>query len=121
MKTQTMQKHMAQILIVGTILSLLLVLVGGIFSLIQRGSETLPYTLTQIAPYYSASLSQIISEALKNEALGLITLGLLILVATQIIRILYLAGFYLFSRDYRFAAFSVFILLTLLYSAVFKN
>ncbi len=121
MKTYTMQKHMALILMTGTILSFVLVLLGGVFSLIQEGNQTLPPALTKSAPYITENVSEILRNASKSGAHGLITLGLLVLVATQIVRILYLAGFYLFSKDYRFAAFSVFILLTLLYSAVFKN
>jgi uncharacterized membrane protein len=88
----------------GTLLAVLLVSIGGTWYLLQHGRTLLSATATMTATAINLSFSP----------LGMIELGLMTLVATQILRIALLTAFYAWIRDYWFTVFSAFILLTLI-------
>jgi uncharacterized membrane protein len=52
------------------------------------------------------------------SSVGMIELGMLVLVATQVARVLMLLIFYILQRDYWYILFSSFILTVIIYSLV---
>jgi uncharacterized membrane protein len=102
------------ILTIGTIFSALLVLVGGIIYLYQSGMEN---ALPQLAhpPVIYTSFSQIWQAAINGNSLGIIALGVIALVLTQVLRVGLLIVYYLSIRDYKFTLISLFVFLTLIY------
>lgn len=107
---------MSTILAIGMIISVSLVLVGGIIYLLQHGSESISLFLMQ-PDDYSTDFNLILNNALSFSPFGIIELGLLILVATQIIRVGLLVWFYGVMRDYWFFFISFFVLAVLVCSA----
>lgn len=108
------------ILQAGIFISTALVMVGGIIFLSQHGSENLKSELVSSINYDIDMLTIWHSKNLFSSV-GLIELGLLCLVATQVFRVGLLCYFYAISRDYWFVFFSVFILCVILYSLIWPH
>lgn len=118
--TKNMDRLISLILIIGTLISVLLVMLGGTLYLLQNGNESLRLELLQNT-IYPRGMKSVWLTALSFSPLGMIELGLLLLVITQILRVGLLAWFYAYMRDYWFTSISVFILLMLLYSFILRN
>src|SRR5438045_2129198 len=110
-----MEITMSLILAVGMIISVCLVMLGGTLYLLQHGGESMQYELTQ-DDHFSTSVRLIFDAALSFTPFGIIELGLLVLVATQAIRVGLLVWFYGVMRDYWFTLISLFIFCVLIYS-----
>lgn len=115
-----MENIIGWILIVGTLFSALLVLTGGCLYLLQHGSETMNAELLA-ANDYQIGVREILDIAFSFSPIGLIELGLVLLVATQLLRVALLVWFYAMIRDYWFTLISCFILFTLTYSLLWRN
>lgn len=115
-----MENIIGWILILGTFLSALLVMIGGSIYLWQHGSENFQVELLQ-ANYYQLNVSEILRGVFSLSPVGLIELGLISLIVTQILRVALLVGFYAMIKDYWFTAISLFILFVLLYSFFWRN
>lgn len=114
-KNHTTEEIMSWILTTGMLISLFLVILGGIMYLIQYGNEPLNIKLLQANHDYT-TLKQIWQGVYSFSPFGIIQLGVIVLVATQVARVGLLIWFYTLIRDYGFALISVFILLIILYS-----
>lgn len=99
----------------GILLSLVLVLAGGIAFLFLHGSENFHDNLIY-STNYEIILPGFFYSHFFLTPMGLIELGLLILVLAQILRVVVLCGYYTILRDYWFMLFSFFILSVILYS-----
>ena len=115
-----MQRGMNLILIVGMMISVVLVTLGGSLFLLHYGSENIQNEFIYVVNE-GTSAAKIWESALHFSPLGMIELGLLVLIATQAIRVALLAWFYGKTRDYWFAGMSLFILAVLLYSFFFRE
>jgi len=115
-----MQTMMGFILLVGTLLSTILVTLGGILYLLQSGSDSIQNEWLPIDATYM-SIQQIWQFALSFSPLGMIELGLLLLVATQTVRVALLCWFYAMIQDYKFLIISSLILIMLIYSSFWRS
>lgn len=115
-----MEELIGLTLLFGTLASLMLVIVGGGWFLLQHGGENLQTELMQINNQ-PVTIQQIWLNALSFTPLGIVELGLLLLVVTQIIRIALLVWFYAAVRDIGFTLISIFILLILVYSFIWRD
>ena len=115
-----MENLIGTTLLLGVLISASLVTVGGILYLYQFGSHPLPpeLLLNNLTP---RSIHQIFDMAFSFTPLGMVELGLLLLVATQSIRVALLVWFYSVIRDYKFASICGFILAMLIYSAFWRS
>lgn len=120
LSTKQMEDVMSLLLMIGMLLSAGLVLLGGSLYLIQHGTETLHTELLQVNNYH-ITVELIWKNALALTPLGIIELGLLVLIGTQVLRVALLVGFYAFTRDVWFTVISLFILITLLYSLIWRH
>lgn len=111
---------MSVILTIGMLLSSCLVILGGTSFLIQHGSENI---LTQFiqSDLYHTNINMILNDVSGFSSIGIIELGILVLVATQIIRVAMLVCFYGITRDYWFSCISLFILIVLVYSFFWRH
>jgi uncharacterized membrane protein len=110
-----MQDMIGIVLLMGTLISAVIVILGGLFYLLQYGNENMHTEFLQ-SDTYQLSIKQLWQMALSFSSKGIIMLGLLSLVMTQIVRVALLTWFYMILRDYWFILFSVFILIVLIYS-----
>jgi uncharacterized membrane protein len=117
---KNMENTMALLLIIGTLVSAVLVCVGFIFFLIQHGQENLHSDLLHqlITP---SNMHQVWQTAFSLTPLSMVELGLLLLVTTQLFRVALLLWYYVSIGDLIFSGISCFILLTLIYSFIFRH
>lgn len=102
----------------GVQLSSLIVLVGGILYLIHHHAEPVDYRVFQGEPAIYRSPSGVVQALLEGHRRGIIQLGLLILIATPILRVLLSLVTFLRWRDYTYAAITFLVLSGLIYSFV---
>lgn len=115
------QRTISLLMLLGILISATLVLIGGALYLQQYGYENLRVELLQ-TDIYQASVIEMLKEVfLSLSPLGIVELGLLSLVATQILRVGLLAIYYIYIKDYWFTLISTFILLMLIYSFLWRR
>jgi len=112
MSTLKMEATIGLILLGGTFLALACVVVGGIALLIAHGQQ--PFIADRVP--VPTSIQETWQLALSFSPHGLIELGLLLLIATQMLRLALLCGFYTAIHDYKFSFICLFILWVLIYS-----
>jgi uncharacterized membrane protein len=116
-RTPSIEKKIGAVLLAGTLFSMAVVLIGGIWYLSQFGNDNVQFELLRSMPK-SRSIDEIWRVALSFTPLGIVELGLLLLVATQLLRVAMLCVFYAIIGDYGFTSISCFVLLVLIYSFI---
>jgi uncharacterized membrane protein len=100
----------------GVLISAAVVLLGGFFYLVKYGDNPPSYQAFHGEPSDLRSVSGIVENALALSTRGVIQLGLLLLVATPVMRVMIaLVGFAL-RKDGIYVAVSLIVLITLFYS-----
>lgn len=111
------EEIMGVILIIGTLLAVILVMIGGTLYLIDHGGDLRSTSILSISNYPS-NFREIINGLYTSSALAIIELGLLVLVGIQLLRVGLLVIYYLFIADYYFTVISLFIFAVLIYSSL---
>lgn len=104
-------------LFLGTMSALVLNVAACVWYLYQHGTEIIQLEPLQNHPTTMTTLWTYLSTP---SSAWLMTVGLMILVTTQVLRVGLLAWFYITIRDRWFALFSLFILAVLLYSLIWR-
>jgi hypothetical protein len=104
------------ILQISILFSIVLVLAGGSALLWAQGGESLVISTAK----GNIDIRSLWDVQHLFSPLGLIELGLLVLVAAQVLRVAMLCGYYTYIRDYWFMLFSFFILSVILYSLIWQ-
>lgn len=107
-----------QILYFGVLTSFVIVLLGGIFYLLQYGHDTVHYHLFHNEPKIYKSVTDIFLDALTFSPEDIIQLGLLVLVFVQILRVGVTTWMFVESREKLFTVISLFIFLVLICSFI---
>lgn len=100
----------------GTLSSASVILLGGIFYLARYSQGKPDYHTFHGVPAQLHTLSGIFSGAVHGQSLAIIQLGLLMLIATPIARVLFSVIAFLAERDYTYVVISAIVLVVLLYS-----
>lgn len=100
----------------GTLSSAFVILLGGVLYLAQHSHDRPDYHTFRGAPTGLDTLSGILSGAVHGQSLAIIQLGLLMLIATPIARVLFSVIAFLAERDYLYVVVSAIVLAVLLYS-----
>jgi len=115
---QQMDQIIGTILRVGVLISALVVLLGGVFYLQQYGFQQPNYRLFHGEPAYLRNIPGIIREALGFHAQGIIQFGLLLLIATPIVRVTFSIIGFAAQRDRAYVVVTLIVLGLLLISLV---
>ena len=100
----------------GVLVSALVVFVGGVFYLVQYGFKQPGYQIFLGEPAFLRSVPGIIRDALALRSRGIIQLGLLLLIATPVVRVAFsIIGFAL-QRDRAYIMVTMIVLALLLFS-----
>jgi uncharacterized membrane protein len=113
---QRMDQIMAVLLRSGVLLAASLVFIGGIVYLSRHNLPAINYRVFQGEPEELRTVSGILREAGKFHARGLIQLGLLVLIATPVARVLFSVFAFLYERDWTYVAVTIIVLALLCYS-----
>ena len=113
---QRMDQIMAVLLRSGVLLAASLVFIGGIVYLSRHDLPAINYRVFQGEPQELRTVGGILHEAAKFHGRGLIQLGLLVLIATPVARVLFSVVAFLYERDWTYVAITVIVLALLSYS-----
>ncbi|MDF5714886.1 MAG: DUF1634 domain-containing protein [Rhizonema sp. NSF051] len=110
------EQFIGNLLRVGVFLASTLVLIGGIFYLINHGGETVNYQFFHGEPTEFRSPPEVATSVLLGRRRGLIQLGLLLLIATPVIRVACSLLAFVRQQDYTYAIITLIVLFGLGYS-----
>lgn len=113
---QDIDRHIGILLRTGVLLSACVVLVGGVMFALHHGREIPNYKTFHGVPMPLHTLSGILHEAFHAKALGVIQLGLLLLIATPVARVVFSVVAFWMERDYLYVVISALVLAVLCYS-----
>lgn len=100
---------------IGVISSAIVVCLGGVLYLMRDARQPAP-NLRTFEPEELRSPLHIVREAGALHPLGLIMLGLLLLIATPVVRVIFSVVAFVLQRDYMYILFTLLVLSVLLYS-----
>ena len=117
-REQQLELLLSNLLKYGVFLASAVVLVGGILYLIRHGAEPADYRVFHGVPSEFRSPEGVINAVLAGRGRGIIQLGLLILVATPIVRVAISFLAFLRQRDYVYVVVTLLVLSGLIYSMI---
>lgn len=107
---------MGKLLITGVIISGTLILAGGIVYIMQEGLSIPHFKTFRGVPSNLRSVKQICYGFVHLESLSIIQMGLLLLIATPIARVIFSVIGFLFEKDYLYVLISLIVLAIIAYS-----
>src|ERR1700726_831281 len=113
---QRMDQIMAVLLRRGALLAASLVFIGGVVYLSPHDVPSINYRVFQGEPQELRTVGGILREAGKFHGRGLIQLGLLVLIATPVARVLFSVVAFIYERDWTYVAITMIVLALLCYS-----
>jgi uncharacterized membrane protein len=100
----------------GVIAAAAVVALGAAVFLVRHGSERPLYYVFRGEPGDLKSIPGIVGDAWNGRGRGLIQLGLLLLIATPVTRVVLSIWFFALQRDRRYVLITLMVLVVLLYS-----
>jgi uncharacterized membrane protein len=113
---QKMDAIMGVLLRSGVVLAATIVLVGGILFLVRHKTPVTDYHIFSGEPTDLRTISGIFADVKALRARGLIQLGLLVLIATPVARVVFSLFAFLYQKDWKYVVFTAIVLGLLLYS-----
>ena len=113
---QRMDEIMGIVLRTGVILAAVIVLAGGIGYLSRHARQAPAYHVFRGETSELRSVSGIVHEAATLQGRGLVQLGLLVLIATPIARVMFSLFAFLWQRDWTYVVVTAMVLGLLVYS-----
>ena len=107
---------MGRLLITGVIISGALILFGGVYYLLEKGLSIPHYKTFVGEPSHLRSVKQIFKGVIHFDSLSIIQLGLLLLIATPISRVIFSVIGFFFEKDYLYVTISFIVLIIIAYS-----
>ena len=117
-KDTDMQLLLGKVLRAGTIISISVVFLGGILYLYRHGYSVANYREFKGIPDFVRLSSQLINESLKFKGQAIIQVGIILLIATPIIRVIFSAVGFALEKDYLYVGISLLVLLIIFFSAL---
>ncbi len=113
---QRVDEIIGTLLRIGVIVAAALVLSGGVLYLVRHGSTIPDYRAFHGEPAYLRGVSGILSAARTLDGPGLIQLGLLVLLATPLVRVAFSVLAFALQRDRTYVVVTSIVLAVLFYS-----
>lgn len=111
-----MQVIIGWILRAGVIISMLIVFIGGIFFLYRHGQSIPDYSKFTGVPGFIRNINGIIDGIIHLRGQAIIQFGIVLLIATPIIRVAFSAIGFILEKDYLYTAITLVVLLIILSS-----
>ncbi len=114
---EKVEQIIGNLLRAGVILSGIVVLLGGVLHLVQNGRSRVPdYSTFHGVEANLKSPVAVVQDSLRGDSEALIQLGLLLLIATPVARVLFTIFAFLREKDYLYVGITLFVFVVLLVS-----
>jgi uncharacterized membrane protein len=113
-----LEQLLSNVLKYGVIFASTVVLIGGILYLIRHGAERANYQIFQGEPSYFRSPTGVAAAVLSGSRRGIIQLGLLLLVAIPILRVVISLFIFLKQRELTYVVITLIVLTALMFSLI---
>jgi uncharacterized membrane protein len=113
------ERLLGNLLRAGVLLAAAVVLLGGVVYLVRHGGEPADLHEFHGEPEALRSPAGIVGAALEGRGRGLVQLGLLLLIATPVARVVFSVLAFARERDYTYVVLTLLVLGVLLYSLFF--
>ena len=115
-RDEKLESIVGNLLRTGVSVAAIVVFVGGAIFLIHHGQSYPAYHVFQGEPENLKSIPAIFRYALQMHGAGIIQVGLLMLIATPVVRVAFSVVGFALERDRLYVAFTLMVLAILLYS-----
>ena len=116
-KDKDMQAAIGWVLRAGVLISMLVVFIGGVIYLYRHGQSTANYHHFNGVPDFVRNASGIVDGIIHLRGRAIIQAGIMLLIATPIIRVIFSAIGFVFEKDYLYTAITCIVLLIIIVSA----
>ncbi|MFY9802514.1 MAG: DUF1634 domain-containing protein [Candidatus Acidiferrales bacterium] len=113
---KTIEIFLGKLLRSGVILAAIVVFAGGAWYVAQARNSVPNYKTFHGEPATLTHVTEIVHDAISLNPLGWIQLGLLLLIATPVARVVFSVMGFAMERDWMYVVFTLIVLGTLLYS-----
>jgi uncharacterized membrane protein len=121
MKTARIERILGIVLLSGVLSSAVFVLAGGAVYMTHHGTQRAHYRIFRGEPSDLRSLQGVLGDAREFSGRGIILLGLMFLVAVQVIRVGLTCLLFAWNRDRVFVMISLLVLVMLLYGILIEG
>jgi len=116
-KDKDMQAIIGWVLRVGVFISMLVVFIGGVIYLYRHGHTIANYHEFKGIPDFVHSASGIINGVIHLRGRAIIQAGIVLLIATPIVRVVFSAVGFIIEKDYLYTGITFIVLLIIVISA----
>lgn len=102
----------------GVVLSAIVIALGGLIHLSHNGESVVTYHRFVGTPDNLRIVPQIAKGAIRGDGLAVIQLGILLLIATPVARVLFSVVAFAFEQDWLYVLISCLVLAVLMYSLI---
>ena len=117
-KDKDRQVIIGWILRTGVIASMFIVFIGGIIFLYRHGESTPDYHVFKGAPAFIHNISGIMQGVLNLKGQAIIQAGIILLIATPVVRVAFAFIGFLIEKDYLYTVISLIVLLIIIASMI---
>ena len=107
-----------RVLRAGTVVSISIVFFGGLFYLYRHGTSTADYSNFKGVPVFVRNAPGLFAGALHFKGQAIIQLGIVLLIATPILRVVFSALGFALEKDYMYVVISLLVLFVILISTI---
>ncbi len=118
MTDETIERNVSTILRVGVLISGSIVLLGGCYFLLHHGHEAVRFEAFEGQPKIDCTVHGIVLGSLHLRARSFIQFGILLLIATPIIRVGVSLVDFAFERDRKYVMITAIVFCLLMYSLI---
>jgi uncharacterized membrane protein len=110
-KDTDMRLLLGQVLRAGTVISISIVFLGGIIYLHRHGNSIADYREFKGIPDFVQHAGTLVKAALNFRGQAIIQLGIILLIGTPILRVIFSAIGFVLEKDYMYVGISLLVLL----------
>ena len=120
-KDTDMQAVIGWVLRAGVFISMLIVFFGGVLYLYRHGHTIADYHEFKGIPVFVHSFGGIVNGIINFRGRAIIQAGIILLIATPVIRVLFSAVGFILEKDYLYTGITFIVLLIIIISALSGN
>ena len=117
-KDKNIQVLIGWVLRIGMIISMSIVCIGGIFYIYRHGHTIANYKVFNGVPGFVQHTGSLINGAYTLKGQAIIQLGIILLIATPILRVIFSAIAFVLEKDYMYAFISLLVLFIIFMSLI---